>query len=111
MMMDTTTMKQQIGEGGEITEEMIELFHRANDHADELFVGESRTSEIVSWDDGDFRIEIYSGFDTRRDDIHHGEQIRYKHSEGEFRYSNFARKFGFHADECLQEYVIEEVDE
>lgn len=103
-------MTQQTGEENKITEEMLELHKRAQDHADDLFVGERRTSEIVTWDDGDFRIEVFSGFDTRRPETKHGEQIRYKHSEGEFVYANFTREMGWHTDKCLKEYVIEEVD-
>ena len=94
-----------------ITDDINRLFNRAERHADGLFVGEDRTSQLICWDDGDFGIEVYSGFDTHRKDVHHGEQIRYKHSDGEFVYANFTREFGWHTDRCLLEYVIEEVDQ
>lgn len=94
----------------EVDEGVLELYERAKDHADDLFVGEERTSNIVLWEDGDFRIEVYSGFDTRKNEMHHGEQIRYHDSEGKFVYSNFTREFGWHTDRCLKEYVIEEVE-
>lgn len=87
---------------------MIEAFSRANDHADRLFVGDERTSSLTVWEDGDFQIEIFAGFDTHRACVHHGEQVVYQLTEEEFRYANFTREFGWHTDRVLKEFVIEE---
>lgn len=84
-------------------------YKRALELAEEHFVGEKRiTTSFTQWDDGDFRVEVYHGFDTRRNDMHHGEQIRYKQSEGEFVYANFTREFGWHTDRSFKEYPIEQ---
>lgn len=94
-----------------VTEEIRRLVNRAGRHADGLFVGEDRTTSITCWDDGDFRIEVYGGFDTKDKEVHHGEQIRYKDSEGKMVYSNFTRRMGWHMNRCLKEYVLEELDQ
>lgn len=93
----------------ELTDEIQEAYQRALDHAEEHFVDtDGITTSFTQWDDGDFRVEVYHGFDTARRDIHHGEQIRYKDSEGEFVYSNFTREHGWHTNRAFREYVIEQ---
>lgn len=87
---------------------VADAYERVIRYANTLFVGEEMTTSVVQWDDGDFRVEAYHGFDTRRSDIQHGEQIRYKHSDGEITYSNFVRKHGWHTEQALKEYVVEE---
>ena len=93
----------------ELTEAIQTAYQKALNHAEEHFVDtDGITSSFTQWDDGDFRVEVYHGFDTRRCDMHHGEQIRYKQTEGEFVYANFTREFGWHTDRAFKEYTIEQ---
>lgn len=93
----------------ELTEKVAETYQRLLDHVEDHMVEqENITISFTQWDDGDYRIEAFHAFDSRRLDIKHGEEIRYKHSEGEFRYSNFTREHGWHDNRCFEEYVIEE---
>lgn len=66
------------------------------------------TCSFTQWDDGDYTVRLYHGFECRRDDMHHGEEIYYKRSNGEFLYQNYTREFGWHEDRGFREYVIEE---
>jgi hypothetical protein len=93
----------------EITDEFQETYGKALELAKEHFVEfEDVTISMTQWQDGDFRIEIYHGFDTRRPDIHHGEQVKYNLFEEQFRYANFTKEHGWHQDRAFREYVIEE---
>lgn len=92
-----------------VTPEIQQAYRRLLDHAeDHLLNTEDSTLSFTQWEDGDFQLEVYSGFDCRRHDMHHGEHVRYKRFDGEFVYANFTREFGWHTDRGFREYVIEE---
>lgn len=89
-------------------EAAVEAATRAENHAEERFVGDERFTRLTLWDDGDFRVLVFHGFDTRRHGIRHAEEISYQLSDGEMVYSNFVRPYSRYENRALEEYVIEE---
>lgn len=73
-------------ERGRLRPQIVDDLSRAQEAAGEMFVGNERYTQLTLWDDGDYRVVVHHGFDTRRGDVHHGERIIYKSSEGDLRY-------------------------
>lgn len=66
-------------------EAALEAATRAENHAEERFVGDERFIRLTLWGDGDFRVLVFHGFD-----------------------SNFVRPYSRYENRALKEYLIEE---
>lgn len=72
--------------GDSVTSKTIRRVNKAQRLADEWLLGDDRYTELVLWDDGDFRVEVFHGFDSPKSVYSHGERISYKESDGDFTY-------------------------
>lgn len=52
-----------------LTAEKLSAIERVQDVADEHLRGGSRTTNIILWDDGDFRVDVVHGYDDVREKI------------------------------------------
>lgn len=70
----------------ELTRNKNMIIDSAQDLADDYLLGDTRYTEVILWEDKDFKVDVIHGFDCPKEECHHGERVTYKDSDGEFRY-------------------------
>lgn len=90
-----------------LTGDAILKVNEAQEVADEELLGEDRYTEVLLWEDGDFRISVFHGFDTPIEkEAHHGERIVYKESRGDFIYEILKNNNGNRGHKILKSKVV-----
>lgn len=108
MSMPDDVSVYQSGSPMMVRPEIHDAVRRAICHADGLFVGEDRFTQVTLWDDRDFRVLVHHGFPQNGRPIHHAEEVSFHCSRGEMVYSNLSHHFDRHKNRVHKEFVIEE---